>query len=120
MSTLSPENSIISDALEQFLTAGQFPSYSQFRIRHEPQRPVIDQLLRQDLLRNDNDSIVVTLAGLFSINTETSKSLVERCDRIIPAMKDAYRANPGSELKVSELAKHLQRKRRKSLVIFSF
>ena len=110
MSARDIERSLLCKVLEHFLTGRVFPEVRSFRLRHEQHRHVLDALMNQGFLRQDQiwqsneTGYRLTLKGLRACNSEDARRIIQDCDDLIPALKDAYRQAPNRTWLVTELA----------------
>src|SRR5260221_10764382 len=88
------------DLLEEVLgafyasTTGTFPGVQEFRLGHESQRALIDELVETGYLRPSSERYVLTLNGLRECSSPTAKKAVEAFDSLLPRLKEAYRQDP--------------------------
>src|SRR5215510_1401155 len=103
------------DLLEEVLgalytsTPGAFPRVHEFRLAHERQRRLIDELVEQGYLKSDRDRYVLTHEGLFACTSETARSAVEEFDSLLPTLKDVYREQAGRLWFITDLAQRMER-----------
>lgn len=130
------------DLLEEVLgglyasTSSAFPFIQKFRVAHERQRALIDDLVehgylkqhrhpledKDDGYRLTDDRYVLTSKGLFACISETAKTAAAEFDSLLPGLQDAYRKQPGSSWAIDELAQHVDRPTQeiaKTLALFS-
>ena len=103
---------LLQEVLEHLLRpeTAQFPAIQAFRGSHEPQRPLIDELISSQHLKHDGSRYALTLKGLRACASSEAKREIEECDALLPVLKDAYRAEPGKTWSVDELAQRAGRR----------
>lgn len=130
------------DLLEEVLgglyasTSSAFPFIQKFRVAHERQRALIDELVEHGYLKQHrhpvddeddgyrltDDRYLLTSKGLFACTSEAAKTAAAEFDSLLPGLQDAYREQPGHSWAVDELARHVNRPTRelaKTLALFS-
>lgn len=76
-----------------------------YRVRHENQRGLIDDLERKGHLRKDySKRYLVSLSGLAEIGAQ-SKPTLARCDRLFALLKKRYKSHPQTAITISQLSK---------------
>lgn len=104
MKVTDRERALLADVLNEYRAAGKFPNTKSFRVKHEADRENIDLLISRNFLRKDNDSLQLTLKGLNEADSPEARELLERCNKLIPILKDAYRKRLDGEWSVEQLA----------------
>jgi len=106
MTIRSDARALLQEILEDFYQPepAQFPAVQALRVSHEAQRSLIDELVATQHLKQDMGRYALTVKGLLACGSAEAKRLAEACDALLPALKDAYRAEPGRTWAVDELA----------------
>jgi predicted ATPase len=132
------------DLLEEVLgglyasSSGAFPRIQEFRVAHERQRALIDELVEHGYLKQHrhpiyhddqddgyvlaDDRYVLTSKGLFACTSETAKAAAAEFDSLLRGLQDAYRKQPGYKWSTDELARQVTRPTRelaRTLALFS-
>jgi predicted ATPase len=104
-----------------------------FRVAHERQRTLIDELVEQGYLKvhrhpdsypddHREDRYVLTNKGLFACTSETARAAVAEFDALLPRLQDAYRKRPGyvrGAFELGELVGHPRTELARTLALFS-
>ncbi|HEX7839728.1 MAG TPA: AAA family ATPase [Kofleriaceae bacterium] len=92
-------------------TPGAFPRVHEFRLAHERQRRLIDELVEQGYLAPKGEQYVLTRQGLLACNSETARNAIEEFDSLLPGLQNAYREqpDPGHWWSIAELAQRVER-----------
>jgi len=112
MSVTEAARALLQEVLEHLLRpeTGQFPPVEAFRLSHESQRSLLDELISSQYLKLDGSRYALTLNGLRACGSSEAKGEIEACDALLPVLKDAYRADPGKTWSVGELAQRAGRR----------
>lgn len=111
---------LLEEVLQQVHASGAFPRVQEFRVAHERQRALLDELVEQGYLNvrhppslyDDDrtwDRYVLTTTGLFACTSDAARAAVAEFDELLPSLQDAYRKRPGYTWHAGELAGFLGR-----------
>ncbi|MBX3018538.1 MAG: hypothetical protein KF767_11655 [Bdellovibrionaceae bacterium] len=98
---------VLTDLLDAFYRDGAFPGKVHFLIAHEAQTDLIEKLVEQQLIYDVNDQLELSIFGLFILETEKSRAIVQRCESALDALKERFRRNPSQEITVVALSEEL-------------
>jgi predicted ATPase len=112
MTISSDARALLRDVLEHLYRpeSAAFPAVQAFRLRHEPQRRLIDELISSGHLKVVMGRYALTIKGLLACGTAEAKREVEACNTLLPWLQGAYREQPGKTWSVDELAQRSGRR----------
>ena len=96
---------LLQEVLEYLQVPGgpAFPKAQDFRLKHEQQRVLIDDLLGT-YLKAEGANYRLTVDGLVACATPEAKRWVDACNALLDAMKSAYRVGPDKPWSAAALA----------------
>lgn len=110
---------LLEEVLREVYASNDFPRVQAFRVAHERQRTLIDDLVEHRYLNADRhpsepadrsrDRYLLTNQGLFACTSDTARAAVAAFDSLLPALRDAYREQPGRVWTIEELAQRISR-----------
>jgi predicted ATPase len=112
---------LLEEVLHQLHASHAFPSVQAFRVAHERQRTLIDELVEQGYLKvhrpswgrvfsdRSRDLYVVTSKGVLACTSEAARAAVAEFNDLLPSLQDAYRKRPGDAWSADELAELIGR-----------
>lgn len=106
---------LLSSVLEHHRTMRSFPEVRQFRLQHEAERHLIDDLVNRGYLRTEsawksNDQVYrLTLRGLLEIDSQAAREIIQTSDSLIPTLRDLYRLDPSRSWTVSDIIERIKR-----------
>lgn len=108
------EKALLNEILTEFLSAGSFPETRSFRLKHERDRSVLDNLVRDGFLRQISNLAgkslyALTLKGFQASSSESSATLIRQLDSLLEELKAAYRTAPDKTWTADELAEQFHR-----------
>lgn len=106
MTVSNDARALLQEVLEHLYQPGlpQFPAVQAFRLSHESQRGLLDELINSQHLKHDANRYALTLRGLRACDSKEAKREIEACDALLPVLKDAFRSQPGKRWSAEELA----------------
>lgn len=99
-----PKRRVLNDLFEETIATGRFPSAHGFRIRHEAQRPLIDELDRERLITQTHVYYRLTLKGLRSLDSDAARIELESIGSLIPYLQEMWRQESASRSNTQQLS----------------
>lgn len=96
---------LLEEVLAQVRREGVYPEAITFRLGHEPQRPLIDDLLEKGLLAAQAGHYLLTLQGLLALGSEGARQEVAAANGLLDLLKECFRAEARKDWTVQELSK---------------
>jgi predicted ATPase len=111
MALTAEARTLLEEVLERFCSpaSGTFPRVQEFRLAHEDQRALIDELIEHGYLKTEWERYVLTQRGVLECRSKTAQRAVEEFDSLLPLLKDAYRKRPEYPWSIVELAQEVAR-----------
>jgi predicted ATPase len=114
---------LLEEVLRELYASNAFPRVQAFRVAHERQRALIDELVEQGYLKQhrpswprlfntddrSEDLYIVTSKGVLACTSEAAKAAVAEFNDMLPSLQDAYRKRPGHAWSVDDLAELIGR-----------
>ncbi|MBI5497305.1 MAG: AAA family ATPase [Deltaproteobacteria bacterium] len=104
---LTREETLLASAIAQFVHQGRWPDAPQFRVEHEQDRDILDDLRQRGLLRLRQHATgyayAVTPAGLATVTTPEAMDLRNQTRSLLGLFKEKYREKPGHLWDAGEL-----------------
>jgi predicted ATPase len=111
---------LLEEVLRELHASNAFPRVQEFRVAHERQRALIDELVAHGYLKvhrppakrpddHSADRYLLTDKGLFACTSETARAAVAEFDALLPSLQDAYRKQPGRVWPSEKLAELVDR-----------
>lgn len=98
---------LLRELLSEVRTKGAYPETRPFRVAHETERPLIDEVVRAGLVENVAGRYALTLDGLRACETEEAVAELDAASKLIPVLQDRYRRTPQGVVQPSDLAEEL-------------
>lgn len=98
---MEPEQVILGTLVSAFFRGAGWPKYQEFRVTHEEQRHLLDELVARGWLTSA-ELYKVTLLGLAHTEGPVALDLRSQVRTAVRKLKDAYRAAPGQPYKTSD------------------
>ena len=106
---------LLEEVLRELYTSNALPRVQKFRVAHERQRTLIDDLVEQGYLKPhrpdwvdardpSEDRYVLTSKGVLACTSDTARAAVAEFDTLLPILQNAYRQRPGYVWRAHELA----------------
>ncbi|HEX3476930.1 MAG TPA: AAA family ATPase [Kofleriaceae bacterium] len=106
---------LLEEVLRELYASNAFPRVRDFRVTHEHQRTLIDELLEHQYLKShrpdwvdpsdrSENRYLLTSKGLLACTSETARAAVAEFDSLLPSLQNAYRNRPGYTWEARELA----------------
>ena len=97
---------LLEEVLREIYASNAFPRVQEFRVAHERQRALIDELVEQGYLKPrrpermatrdpSQDRYVLTSKGVLACTSEAARAAVAEFDTLLPNLQNAYRQRPG-------------------------
>lgn len=94
MSTRDESRALLQELLKEAQDDGEWPAVSRFRVDHEPQRGILDELVQSGLVTNQGNRYVVSARALGRMAGTLADRELAALRELVERLQDAYRSAP--------------------------
>lgn len=109
MNSDEKKRELLRELLAEALQYGTYPEVTPFRLAHESDRNLIDELIHDHFIEKEVGRYILPLKGLRECDNEEARAEIEFATSLIPVLQDAYRHAPGGTVKSEEMAQKLDK-----------
>ncbi len=105
MSRDERKRELLREILTEVRTRGAYPRYQTFRLAHETDRGLLDELLQEGLVEVDTGRYILTLDGLQECETGEARAELHNAANLITVLQNRYRLAPGDPVTAADLGR---------------